>query len=124
MPSTPVRTAAALSLVGALAACGGGSGSLDRDTAAQHSMNAVASDAQDPTSGIYHHRVQLQSARPYGKGGWFIRVADRTTGRPICVVDLPRSSSLGTEENITIVPCPTPSPLAPAKPVPANHPSA
>jgi hypothetical protein len=87
-------------------------------------MDAVVNVVQDPASGIYHHRVQLQSARRYGKGGWFVRIADRTTGSPICVVDLPRRSSLGTDENISIVSCPRPSPLAPAKPVPATHPSA
>src|SRR5205085_4730402 len=75
-----VRTAAAFSaalgLVGA--GCGAGSEPLDRETAMQHAMNAVANEVADPGSSIYHHRFELRTADAYGSGGWLVRIADRT----------------------------------------------
>src|SRR5437763_12986795 len=114
MTSRAVRIAAAPSAAFLLAACGGGSDALDHDTAAEHAMNAVVTEVQDPGSTVYHHRIRLVSATPYGKRGWFVRIANRTTGGTICVVDLARATSLGTSENIHVVPCPAARPSAPA----------
>lgn len=83
-------------------------------------MNAVVNEVNDPESTVYHHRIRLVSATPYGKGGWFVRVADMTSGGRICVIDLPEQSSLGTAENIAIVPCGSAPPSEPAPTPPAS----
>ena len=83
-------------------------------------MDAVVHEVNDPQSTVYHHRIQLVSAKPYGKGGWFVRIADKTTGGRICVIDLPQKTSLGTAENIAIVPCGLAPPSEPAPTPPAS----
>jgi hypothetical protein len=121
MPWRLALAATALSLVAALTGCGSSADTLDRDTAMQHSMNAVAGEVGDDSSDLYHHRIQLLGATAFGKGGWLVRVADRTAGGTICVVDLPEHSSLGTVENIDVIPCKvSQGPARPAATPPAS----
>jgi hypothetical protein len=102
-------------LVATLAACGSTSSELDRETAMQHSMDAVLHVAADPASPLYHHRLQLRSAEPYGRGGWRVRVADRTTHATICVTDVPRPDAIvGTGESLRLVTCAGPAQVEPA----------
>lgn len=84
-------------------------------------MNAVAAEVRDPESTIYHHQIQLRGAVPRGKGGWLVRIADRTSGSPICVVDLPFAGAIGGSENITVVPCTPPPAPQPAEPAPSSQ---
>ena len=121
MTSTTARAAAALSAVAvaaALSACGG-SGRLAREDAAQHAMDALARDVRTPGSGIYHHQIAIISVAPRGKGGWLVRIGDRTDGSVICVVDLPEHSALGTRENLRTVRCAPPSPTTTTSPAAA-----
>jgi hypothetical protein len=126
MTSRAVRAVAASSAaLGIVAAgCGAGSEPLDRETAMQHAMNAVANQVADPGSSIYHHRIQLRTAVAYGKGGWLVRIADRTAGTRVCVTDLPRQTALGVTENISLGMCESPSGDAPSEPAPSSPPAA
>jgi hypothetical protein len=125
MPSVTVRIAAASSLACVLAGCGSGSEALARETAMQHAMNAVANEVADPSSSVYRHHIELRTAVPYGKGGWLVRVADRTTGTPICVTDLPTEGAFGLRENLALRPCgPQAEPLPPDEPAPSSPPAA
>jgi hypothetical protein len=113
MTSTTVRAAAALSAVGAVLTACGDSDTLDRDTAAQHAMNAVAAEVRDPGSPVYRHRIAISSVTPHGHGGWLVRIVDHTAEEYICVVDLPEHDALGQSENLSLAPC-GPAPSKPA----------
>ena len=106
------------------AGCGAGSEPLDRETAMQHAMNAVANEVADPGSSIYHHRFELRTADAYGSGGWLVRIADRTARTRICVTDLPRQTAIGVTENISLRICGSRSGDAPSGPGPSSTPSA
>ena len=84
-------------------------------------MNEVAAAVRDPESALYHHRIQLRGAVAYGKGGWLVHIADRTSGRVICVTDLPAGGAISGSENISVAPCsfPPPAEPAPSSPPPA-----
>lgn len=124
MRSLAALAPAACSAAVLLAGCGGGSDALNRETAMEHAMNAVATEVRDPGSPVYRHRIQLRNAVPHGDGGWLVRIADRSAGATICVVDLPTATAVGTTENIAIVPCAAPRPPAPPAPEPAPGSSA
>jgi|SRR5882672_5742215 len=122
--SRAVRAAAASSALAVLAAGCGGSAALDRETAMQHAMDAVANEVAAPGSAIYHHRIQLRTTETYGRGGWLVRIADRTVGARICVTDLPTETAIGVTENIAVVPCGSRSGDAPAERAPSSPPPA
>jgi hypothetical protein len=71
----------------------------------QHSMNVVVDEVRDEGSDMYHHRIQLLGATPFAKRGWLVRIADRTAGGTICVLDIPSKSAVGAVEDIGVVPC-------------------
>jgi hypothetical protein len=79
-------------------------------------MDALARDVRTPGSAIYHHQIAILSVAPRGKGGWLVRIGDRTDGSVICVVDLPEHSALGTRENLRAVRCSPPSPATTTSP--------
>jgi hypothetical protein len=110
MTSTTARAAAALSLFAAVLTACGGSSHLTREEAAQHAMDALAREVRTPGSGLYHHQIAILSVAPRGKGGWLVRIGDRTDGSVICVVDLPEHGAFGTRENLRGVLCAPPSP--------------
>lgn len=90
----------------------------------QHAMNAVATDVADPGATIYHHRIELRAAVAYGKGGWLVRIADRTAGTRICVTDLPTQTAIGVSEDISVAPCRSAATGRPPQPAPSSNPPA
>jgi hypothetical protein len=126
MTSSAVLAAAASSAALAVlaAGCGAGSAPLERETAMQHAMDAVAREVADPGSPIYRHRIELRTADAYGSHGWLVRIADRTTGTRICVTDLPRETAIGVTESISMDMCRDHSAEAPAEPAPSSPPAA
>lgn len=48
-------------------------------------LDAAAEQVADPSSDLYGHRLQPASATETGHANWLVRLADRTSGRMICV---------------------------------------
>jgi len=88
----------------AVAGCGG-AGTLSRDEAMKAALDAAADQAGDPSSDLYGHRLQLESATPTGHANWLVRLADRTSGRAICVAVATTRGAVVASANVEFIPC-------------------
>jgi membrane-associated phospholipid phosphatase len=105
----------------ALAACGCGAGAdeyanLNRDSATQQAMDGVAQEVNDPSSPLFHHRLQFvsiaQGHAASGEDAWRVRVADRTAHRVLCLDVWLKTDVVGTSPHTDAGYCGSSAPSA------------
>ncbi len=89
-----------------LAAAGcGGTSTISRDEAMKSALDAASEQVADPSSDLYEHRLQLRSATEDGHANWLVRLADRTSGRVICVSIATTPGAITASTNLEFKPC-------------------
>jgi hypothetical protein len=88
----------------AVAGCGGTS-SLSRDEAMKTALDAASEQVADPSSNLYHHRLQFQSTTQTGDVGWLVRLADRTSGGVVCVRIATTPGAVTPSTNVDFTTC-------------------
>jgi hypothetical protein len=68
-------------------------------------LDAAAEQVADPSSELYEHRLRLKSATETGRANWLVRLADRTSGKVVCVTIATTPGAVAPSTNVAFSSC-------------------